>query len=228
VRVAALYDVHGNLPALEAVLDEVRLAAVDAVVSGGDVVWGPQPGECLRLLRDAGAVFVRGNCERLVAAPEGDADEWCAERLTVEERSFVAGLPLGERLGGALFCHATPRSDEEIVTRLSPEQRLREAFGGAGAPLVVCGHTHQQFDRRAGGVRVVNAGSVGLPYDREPGAYWVLAADDVELRRTAYDVERAAAATESSGFPEAQLFNVLREPPDPDQVAALFEARAGA
>lgn len=229
MRLAALYDVHGNLPALEAVLDEVGRESVDVLVCGGDVVWGPRPAECLRRLRAAGAVFLRGNCERQLIERATAVDAWCSERLTEEERAFVAGLPLTQQVDGILFCHATPRSDSEVVTRVSPEERVREAFGGAGASLVVCGHTHQQYDRRVDGVRIVNAGSVGLAYEAEPGARWALVGGDAGLRRTGYDVERAAADAEAVGFPALDEFaGPLREPPDPDEVAAHFEAGAGA
>jgi putative phosphoesterase len=229
VQIAALYDVHGNLAALEAVLEEVGREDVETIVSGGDVVWGPRPGECLRLLRAAGAVFVRGNCERQLTERADEVDEWCAVRLTEEERAFVAQLPLAETLGGVLYCHATPRRDDEVITRLTPEQRVLEAFAGAGAPVVVCGHTHQQYEREAGPVRVVNAGSVGLAYEGDAAAYWALLGDEVELRRTEYDVERAAADAEDSGFPALDVVvGALREPPDRDEVAAEFEAGAGA
>ena len=229
MRVAALYDVHGNLPALEAVLAEAGRERVDLVVAGGDVVWGPRPSECLRLLREARAAFVRGNCEREVAERCDEAAAWCADRLDDEERVFVASLPLAERREGVLFCHATPRSDSEVVTVLSPDERVRAAFGGVGERLVVCGHTHRQYDRRVDGVRVVNAGSVGLPYEGRSGAFWALVAGDVDLRCTAYDVERAAADAEASGFPAADVFSAaLRGPRPADDVAAEFEARAGA
>jgi putative phosphoesterase len=229
VRVAALFDVHGNLPALEAVLAEVEREDVDVIVSGGDVVWGPRPAECLRLLREAGATFVGGNCERQLVERKDEVDIWCSERLTDEERAFVAGLPLTERVGDALFCHATPRSDSEIVTRVSPEQRVREAFGGVEARLVVCGHTHQQYDRYADGVRIVNAGSIGLAYEGDVGAYWALLGEDVKLWRTSFDVEKAAADAEASGFPALDVIvSALRDPPDRDEVAAHFEAQAGA
>lgn len=198
MRVAALYDVHGNLPALEAVLADATSAA-DLVLVGGDVAAGPFPRETLALLRDLGerAVFVRGNADRASVPGLGD-----------DERSFLASLPLTvtldvHGLGPTLFCHATPRSDEEIVTAITPDERLREVFGAVAENTVVCGHTHVQFDRRAGSVRVVNAGSVGMPYEGRPGAYWALLGPDVALRSTEYDVERAAERIRASGYPGA-------------------------
>jgi predicted phosphodiesterase len=222
-RVAALYDVHGNLPALEAVLAEADVARADLVVVGGDVVLGPMPVETLDRLRALGerAVFIRGNTERLLAEGAGSApaqnDEWSARNTWVratlgEERlRFLAGLAqtvvidVGG-LGSTLFCHGSPRSDDEIVTSATPESRLSEMLRGVGEPVVVCGHTHVQFDRAVGHVRVVNAGSVGMPYQNAPGAYWASFGPDVELRRSAYDADQAVARIRASGFPQAEEF----------------------
>jgi diadenosine tetraphosphatase ApaH/serine/threonine PP2A family protein phosphatase len=109
---------------------------------------------------------------------------------------------------------------------VTPEARLREVLSGVEAPLVVCGHTHQQFDRRAGERRVVNAGSVGMPYEGEAAAFWLLLNPEVDLRRTAYDIEAAAAEMRATGFPdidELMLRESLLEPTDPDRVARYFE-----
>ena len=209
MRVAALYDVHGNLPALEAVLAEVGDA--DLVVVGGDVVGGPFPAETverLRALRDR-ARWLRGNSEReLVEQPpareagpppqEGGVPPYELERLpglSDEQVDFLYGLP--ERvelelpgLGHVLFCHATPQNDLDMVTPLTPDERLRRILEGVSADVVVAGHTHIQEDRRVSGVRWVNAGSVGMAYEDEPGAYWALLGPDVELRRTDYEATR--------------------------------------
>jgi putative phosphoesterase len=229
VRVAALYDVHGNLPALEAVLAEVESVGVDAVVVGGDVAIGPMPREALERLAALGdrALFVRGNGDREIAAPpasQGDLwaerTRWSAEQLSREQRAWLAALPdtqtvAVEGLGPVLFCHGSPRSDEEILTAISPEERVAAAIVGVEEPVVVCGHTHVQFDRRVAGKRLVNAGSIGMPYEAGPGAYWALFGPDVELRRTDYDLEMAAAAIRATGFPAAQELaeeNVLTVP----------------
>jgi len=246
VRVAALYDVHGNLPALEAALAEVERCRADLVVVGGDVAIGPMPRECLERLRALGdrALFLRGNGDREVAEalPAGHDDDlwaartrWAAEQLDGEQLEFLAGLPLTQTvgvkgLGRALFCHGSPRSDEEIVTALTPEERAASMLSGVVERLVVCGHTHVQFDRLVAGKRLVNAGSVGLPYEGSPGAYWALLGPDVELRRTPYDVEAAAAAIRATGFPGADVLaaeNVLTTP-GPDEAAEQFERLAGA
>lgn len=206
MRVAALYDIHGNLPALEAVLSDLETVTPDLVVVGGDAVLGPFPRETLETLLalDERARFVRGNTDRILG-------DFVADALTPEQRAFLAGLPLTmslevDGLGSVLFCHASPRSDEEIVTRLSPETRLAPMLEGVAEEVVVGGHTHVQFDRRAAGKRMVNAGSVGMPYEDGPGAYWALLGPDVELRRTAYDLEAAAERIAVSGYPDAEAW----------------------
>jgi predicted phosphodiesterase len=236
MRVAALYDVHGNLPALEAVLADPRLAGADVVVCGGDLVAGPMPAACLDRLGCLGARvrFVRGNGEREVAehvAARGGA--WCAAALGPTRLARVAAWPLTVELdvaGGATFCHATPRSDQEIVTRLTPDDQLEAALADARFDVVVCGHTHVQVDRHlGGGRRLVNAGSVGRPYEGMRGAFWALLGDTIELLRTDYDVEEAASAILASGYPDAADHAAqLLDPPGADEVSAYFESLRGA
>ena len=211
MRVAAVSDVHGNLPALEAVLAEADRENVDAIVCCGDVA-GPFGGECLDRL------LALGDRLHLV---RGNADQGADWPLTVELDVDV--------LGRVLFCHGSPRSEHEILTRVSPEERVAAALAEVDAAVVVGGHTHVQFDRRAAGRRLVNAGSVGMPYEGVRGAFWALLGPDVELRRTEYDVESAAAALEATGYPGAnEQAGWLRDPPDPDEVSAYFEGQAGA
>lgn len=243
MRIAAIYDIHGNLPALEAVLLEIEADAPDLILVGGDVAAGPLPGETIERLRNLAtpAYFIRGNGDReLVACFAGapvekdppEAQEtifWAAQQLSQEQRDFLgsfkqnAVLPV-DGLGDVLFCHATPRSDEEIFTVRTPETRLRKIFADIDQPVVVCGHTHMQFERRFDGMRLVNAGSVGMPYG-EPGAYWALLGPDVQLRRTEYDLRAAAERIRRSGYPQALDFaenNVLR-PPTAAAALAFFE-----
>jgi putative phosphoesterase len=217
LRIAALYDIHGNLPALEAVLAEVD---ADVVVVGGDTVAGPWPSETLERLRslDGDVRFICGNADREVyeekqglAPPE--VMEFVRERLSPEQLEFLRSLPLTVSVGRVLFCHATPRNDEEIFTRDSPDERWAAALAGVDADVVVCGHTHVQFDRRIGDVRLVNAGSVGMPYEERPGAYWALLGPDIELRRTPYEPGDVVA----TGWPEE--WPSLK----PDDATALFE-----
>jgi predicted phosphodiesterase len=242
MRVAALYDIHGNLPALEAVLQDVRQAEVDLVVVGGDVLPGPMPRETLGCLKhlDLSVRFIQGNGEVAVLAemagrdPPGVPEQhrgvirWVAGQLDPDYERWLAGWPKTLRieiagLGEVLFCHATPRSDTEIFTRLTPEDRLEPVFAGVNAPLVVCGHTHMQFDRTVGGIRVVNAGSVGMPFG-EPGAYWLLLGPGVELRHTPYDLARAAERVRATDYPEAQEFAArdVLQPHSEKEILELF------
>ena len=245
--VAALYDVHGNMPALDAVLADSAFARADAVVVGGDVAAGPLPAEVLdRLAALALPVrWVRGNADREVVAhfdrgdtdpsiygpdaPAERADAFTAGRITRAHRDLLAGFEDVVRLDGALYCHGSPRRDDEIITALTPEARLAPMLDGVQEALVVCGHTHHQFDLRAGAQRVVNAGSVGMPYQGEPGAYWLLVADgEPEPRRTAYDVDAATPALRASGFPDVDdlIRESLVEPVDAAWVARHFEEGA--
>jgi putative phosphoesterase len=242
MRVAALYDVHGNLPALEAALDEVDEKGVDRIVSGGDLVLGPQPSECLELLRERDAIFIRGNCDRTVASGAGedglwlDRIRWTAGRLSDEQLGFVRAWPdsVGievDGLGRVLFCHGSPRSDEEIITAITPPKRLDPILDGVRERVVVCGHTHVQFDRQIGDRRLVNAGSVGLPYEGESGvACWALLGPDVELHRARYDVGRAVEALSATGYPDEDqvVRGLLLEPSSAEEAAAHFERIAGA
>jgi predicted phosphodiesterase len=218
LTVAALFDIHANLPALDAVLGRVREARVDRIVVGGDVLPGPMPRETLaRLLAlDTPVQFVFGNgevavLEHMVGREPAGVPElyrpsirWTAQQIP-EYQHVLAGWPKTVRLeipglGGVLFCHATPRDENEIFTRLTPEDRLLPIFDGLGASLVVCGHTHMQFDRMVRSTRVVNAGSVGMPFG-EPGADWLLLGPDVQLQHTPYDLAAAADRIRATRYP---------------------------
>ena len=239
-RVAALYDIHANLPALEAVLQDVRDASVDLVLIGGDVLPGPMPRETLACLLalDIPVQCIHGNGDREVIAPTGAVPptfqaglSWNAAQLRPGDRRLLASWPLTLRLpiqgiGDVLFCHATPRNDTDIFTRQTPDDPLLPIFGTLDVALAVCGHTHMQFERTIGTVRVVNAGSVGMPFG-EPGAYWLLLGPDVQLRRTPYDLAKAADRIRATQYPQAEDFaarNVL-EPPSEVDILAMF-ARA--
>jgi putative phosphoesterase len=228
MRVAALCDVHGNLPALEAVLAEVSSLGVDRIVCGGDVVAGPFPRECLERLRALDAVFVRGNADRESPRAPAGTWEWITSSLDAEAVEFLAGLPQAVSLGGVLYCHGSPRDDDEILTRVSPDERFRAALAGVEERLIVGGHTHVQFERTIDGIRFVNAGSVGMPYEGRQGAFWaLLEGEEVELRQTPYAVDAAAASIRTSGYPGAdQIAGWLLEPEDPDEVSAYFESVA--
>jgi predicted phosphodiesterase len=249
MRVAAIYDIHGNLPALEAVLQEIRATGADLIVVGGDVLPGPMPVETLSglLKLETPIQFIRGNGEAAVLAqlagtesgtlPEQarEAIRWTAKQLRAEHQRVIASWPATFRLairglGEVLFCHATPRSDTEIFTRLTPEERLLPVFDGISVPLVICGHTHMQFDRMVGTIRVVNAGSVGMPFGL-PGADWLLLGSDVELRHTAFDLAQAAERIRKTEYPQAGDFaarNILRPPSEEEMLKVFTNAELNA
>ena len=238
-RVAALYDIHGNLPALEAVLEELRRESVDRVVVGGDVFPGPMALEVLACLQklEVPSEFIIGNCEvALLSAREGkdpgrmpepakESMRWCAAQLSAHDervlRSWPKTLALSiQPLGQVLFCHGTPRDENEIFTRLTPDSAVLPAFVQVKAKLIVCGHTHMQFDRKIGSIRVVNAGSVGMPFGKT-GADWLLLGPGVELRHTDYDLPRAAARLRATAYPEAEEFASKYVLTSPDEASML-------
>ena len=200
----------------------MRREAPDVIVIGGDIAApGPMPRETLERVMALGesARCIRGNtdrelvehCDGTSALPKDDVwarrGAWAAERIGAAQRDFLAALTATvafdvEGLGPTLFCHGSPRSDEEIVTRATPAERLDAALAGVAERVVVCGHTHVQFDRTHRGTRVVNAGSVGMHWEGRPGAYWLLLGPTVEPRCTTYDVEAAARRIRATGYPE--------------------------
>jgi len=236
VRIAALSDIHGNLPALEAVLREVERERPDVIVFGGDVASGPMPAETIELLRKLKkARFVRGNADGgLIDEFDGKAQSpmpgpfagWCAQQLNGEQRDFLDSFEDNIQIGRALFCHASPRNDTDVFTTETPDDRVRFLMTGVDADIVVCGHTHMQFDRMVDGLRIVNPGSVGMPYG-EPGAYWAMLDSDVQMRRTDYDREAAAERIRAKQWPIAEQFaadNVVKVP----SVAEAMEFLRGA
>jgi predicted phosphodiesterase len=243
MRTAVLADVHGNLPALRAVLAQLDREPVDAIVVAGDVCGGPLVRDSLELLeaRPEPLHWIAGNSERetvgmfdggeIADGAPGRADAWSSGQLDRRWRDSLAGWPIAVTLDGVCFCHGSPRRDDEILTRGTPDPALAEALGDVPEALVVGGHTHQQMIRRVhAGLVYANAGSVGLPYEGSVGAFWMLVADGTpRLRETSYD--RAAALDElrASGFPELEdhLDGSLLSTVDPDWVTALFEHRAG-
>jgi putative phosphoesterase len=220
LRVAALYDVHGNLPALEAVLGEVD---ADLVLFGGDLIWGAWPRETLELALSLGdgARFIMGNTDRGALSADDDSALWVQERLSREQRELVLGWPATLTVDGVLYCHGTPRSDTEIVGPPSPEARWLEALHGVREDVVVCGHTHLQYDEQHAGHRVVNPGSVGNPTVR-PTAWWALIGPDVELRTTDYDTRATADAWRATGFPRTDFADELVEPLSRERLLELL------
>ncbi len=214
MRVATLYDVHGHLPALEAVLAEVPDDA--AIVVGGDVAAGPFPSETLERLRALGdrVHWIRGNADRELTPGESglapaEVLEWVRARLSAEQISFLHGLPPTleldvEGLGRVLFCHATPQNDVDVFTERTPEERVAPQFARLGVDLVVCGHTHMQFVRPIADVTVVNSGSVGMSYEDAPGAYWLLLGPGIESQRTEFTPDTGEYPVEWPSVPREE------------------------
>ena len=230
MRVAVLCDVHGNLPALEAVLAEVASLEVDRIVCGGDVVAGPFPRECLDALVGLDAVFVRGNADReSPRAPEGTWEWIAAQARPACRLSSCASFHRPSRSAVSSTATGRPRDDDEILTRVSSDERFRAALEGVEERLVVGGHTHVQFERVVDGIRFVNAGSVGIPYEGKQGAFWAArgrrGASTSGTRHTRST--RPWPLIRTSGYPGAeQIAGWLLEPEDPDAVSAYFESVA--
>jgi predicted phosphodiesterase len=243
MKVAVLADVHGNLPALRAVLADARREDVDATVVAGDIVGGPYPREALDLLADQplDVKWVRGNSEREAVAawdgaptPDdetGRAAAWSARALDRAWRDRLSSWPIGLALDGVRYCHGSPRRDDEILTRGTPDHVLRDALVDVTEPLVVGGHTHQQMIRELQGAPTyANGGSVGIPYEGRAGAFWLIVEDgQPRLRETGYDIPAALEELRASGFADvdAQLQESLLDPTEPAWVTAFFEHVAG-
>ena len=219
MRVAALYDLHAMPWALEAVLAEVD---ADAIVLGGDYLYGPYPRELVAMVRSLDATVLRGNCEDM-------AEEWERSQLAGGDLEWLQALPLTATVDGVLYCHAAPTSNLPITTAITPEEAVRQTFEGVHGTVVI-GHTHHQFDRNLGDLRVVNAGAVGMPYEGEVAAFWTLVSEgEPSFRRTPIDVERAVAETRRSGWPHAPGFvdeNLLVAISRDEAIAQLESRRA--
>ncbi|GGH73571.1 putative phosphoesterase [Pullulanibacillus pueri] len=229
-KVAAIYDIHGNDFALNAVLEEVRNCDVDTIVVGGDLAWGPQPALVMERLMalEGNVLFIKGNADREVAGrygveqglDEGTAEinQWCTDQLTKSQLEFLNNLQEKvtlhiDGLGEVLFVHGSPRSDEEAIRKATPEIEIEPMIHSVEEDIIVCGHTHVQFDRRIKGKRIINAGSVGLQ-SAARGACWAILGPDVALRETEYNYQLAAEHILKSGVPMARDFadHVLNPP----------------
>ena len=233
MRVAALPDVHGNAPALAAVLEEVERDAPDLVVFCGDLTWGSLPQETLALVRalETPAWFVRGNADRMVGVETDGRGPWMTGHHTSEDLAFLAGFEPTvtadvDGLGPTCFCHGSPRSDEECVTERTPPERIHEFMAGRDERVVVTAHVHLQYDRTVDGIRLVGPGSVGLPYGEGGTAQWALLGPDVELRRTEYDVEAAVALMRATDDPRVDaVVELMLNAPSRDEVIEDAERR---
>jgi diadenosine tetraphosphatase ApaH/serine/threonine PP2A family protein phosphatase len=218
MRIAALYDIHGMPWALEAVLAEVD---ADAIVFGGDYLYGPYPRATVAAIRALDAYVVRGNCEDM-------AEEWERNELAPGDLEWLQALPLSVTVDGVLYCHATPEDYMPITTADTPDEAVRETFAGHTGTIVI-GHTHHQFDRHLGDLRIVNAGSVGMPYEGEVAAFWTLVEDgEPRPMRTPIDVERAVREIRASGWPRGEEFiaeNLLVAASREEAIASLESRR---
>jgi predicted phosphodiesterase len=205
---AALYDIHGNLPALDEVLKDAEAAGADAYLLGGDFgSWSPWPRETIERLRELpNTTWIRGNGERWLREPPLDRPEVMA--LFVEHDSglgtdegWLYSLQAHCELDGVLYVHGSPLSDVESFPP-EPGEDDERMLNGVRDKTVVFGHSHQQF-RRPGpnGTTLINPGSAGMPLDGDARAAYALRDDggEFEFRRVDYDVERAAQAWEKTG-----------------------------
>lgn len=242
MKIAAIYDIHGNLPALEAVLEDISLSDVDHIVVGGDVVLGPMSRECMDALLTIKQPiqFIKGNCEvavleemnggfkgKLPASVIEDIT-WTAQQLLPEHKEAIKEWPMTislklEGIGAVLFCHATPENENDNFTKNTPEDKLLSKFSNVTEEVVICGHTHMQFDRTIGKVRVVNAGSVGMPFGK-PGAYWLSLGSKIEFHHVEYDFDQAADRIRSTEYPHAKEFaeSNVKNPPSEEMMLKVF------
>ena len=236
MKIAALYDIHGNLPALESVIEVIKKVEPDHIVIGGDVVAGPMPVECLNTLKALSEKypmsFIHGNAESEVLralageAPNGfserndDIAQWVASKLSEEHIEWIKSWTLTKSIisntgDDILFCHATPQNDVDIFTSNSPDEKVESFFEGISNTFVVCGHTHIQVDRQLANTRVLNAGSVGMSFSAQ-GAHWlIIDHEDLSFNHTKYNLVDAAARIRETDYPFADDFadnNVLSNP----------------
>jgi putative phosphoesterase len=207
-RIAVVYDIHGNLGALEAVLAAAETEGFDGLLCGGDMAMlGPEPAACVDRLRSYGdrLVAIRGNTDRAVASDELDESvEWTRAALGAERTAWLGSSPATVVLEehDMLVVHATPGSDEDVIAPDAPEDEVAAELAGVVQPTVLYGHIHVQYRRSVGAIELVNPGSVGLPFDGDPRAAWAMVeAGAVAFRRTEYDVRATIAAINAKALP---------------------------
>lgn len=240
MKLAALYDVHGNLPALEAVLAEIKKHEFDQIIVGGDLVLGPMSAECVDLMLsvDIPVHFIRGNCESAILNCKSGQEmklpvdviedvNWTYNQLQPNHIDLIRSWPLTKKLnttlGSILFCHATPWSEYENFTKHTSSRKIESKFSDIDSEIVVCGHTHMQFDIAIGSKRVVNAGSVGMPFGSR-GAYWLSIDEGINMKRTQYDYTYAADRITATNYPHAKEFakNSILLPPSEEKMLKLL------
>jgi putative phosphoesterase len=226
VRLALISDIHGNLPALEAVLTEIEGEDVDEIICLGDVAVGPQPGETLDRVRELGCPVVLGNWDAyfIHGFPSHESEigmrlvemgEWWADQLSAEQRAFIETFVDTLERPGLFAFHGSPRSYEDFIYATTPDAELAQMLDGARAPMLAGGHTHFAMVRHFDGALFVNPGSVGLPFAKQEAVmrispwaeYAIVDAEEgrlsVDLRRTPFDVESLLELIRTSGTPHA-------------------------
>jgi predicted phosphodiesterase len=210
VRDAVLFDVHGNIAALDAVLAEARVEGFDRLLFGGDLVlFGPEPAACVDRLRELGdhLFAIKGNTDRYVIDRQDEVTGW-ADALGEDRLAWLGALPaqLAVPEQDALLVHATPRGDEEMLMPETPASEVAAMLAGVEQHTLLCGHVHIQYRLPVAGHEVVNPGSVGMPLDGDPRAAWAIISDgQVELRRVAYDVGAVADRVQRERGPFADM-----------------------
>jgi putative phosphoesterase len=226
MRLGLISDIHGNLPALDAVLEEISKESVDEILCLGDVAVGPQPAESLERVRELGCPVVLGNWDayfvRGFPAQQNEIGrqlvemgEWWAGHLSAEHREFIDTFVDELKRPGIVAFHGSPRSYEDFIYATTPDEELVQMLDGTRAPMLAGGHTHFAMVRHFDGALLVNPGSVGLPFAKQeavmrisPWAEYAIVDStnghlSVDLRRTAFDVESLLALIRSSGMPHA-------------------------
>ena len=208
MRIAIVSDVHGNLVALEAVLADLDGERPDLIVHGGDLAFnGPRPAECVELIRRLGWPGVRGNMDEALETRHGQhpSIDWARERLGEESNRWLQNQPLEWRQEDRLaLVHAVPGDLWKAVGPQTHDSELRAIYGPLGARLAVYCHIHRPYVRELGDLTVANTGSVGLPFDGDTRASYLLVEDGKPgIRRVDYEVERAVQDVEEAGHPDA-------------------------
>ncbi len=213
MRVAIVSDVHGNLVAFEAVLADLERVRPDLTVHGGDLAFnGPRPAECVDRVRELGWPGVIGNTDQaLDGHPAQPRAAWAHDRIGPERNTWLQALPMEWRDGDRLaLVHAVPGDLWRAVFPDAGDAELHAVYGPLGAGIAVYCHIHRPFVRRIGDLTVANSGSVGMPFDGDPRASYLLVEDgQPEVQRVPYDVERAGADAVASGLPDAEVIATI-------------------
>lgn len=212
MKVAIVSDFHGNLVALEAVLADLDQAKPDLIAHGGDLAFnGPRPVECVDRIRELGWPGVVGNMDRALENPTGRRVTWASRQLGPERNAWLQSLPMEWRQEDQIaLVHAVPGDLWRAIFPEADDAELRAVYGPLGARIAVYCHIHRSYVRTIGDLTVANSGSVGLPFDGDPRASYLVIQDGrVQNRRVDYDIEKAVADVMGSGLPEAEAVAIM-------------------